>query len=272
MLKMANELRLNRKTCHELGGSVMNYYIVTGASRGLGEAIVKELLATNNVIFYLSRTSNPALEQLAESKKTAIFFEKCDLSDIEQLGTVVKKVFSKIDANQASKITLINNAGMIDPIKYVGDTDEKDIISAVHLNLLAPMIVTDYFIKETKGFTQQAVIVNITSGAANRPTAGWSTYCSVKAGINMFTNTIGVEQGERGNKVMAIAFSPGIMDTNMQSTIRTAEKQDFSSSDQFKEYHEKGLLRPPSFVARILINLLSSPLENGRVYDIKELI
>jgi benzil reductase ((S)-benzoin forming) len=88
----------------------------------------------------------------------------------------------------------------------------------------------------------------------------------------MFTNTIGVEQGERGNKVMAIAFSPGIMDTNMQSTIRTAEKQDFSSSDQFKEYHEKGLLRPPSFVARILINLLSSPLENGRVYDIKELI
>jgi benzil reductase ((S)-benzoin forming) len=65
----------------------MNYYIVTGASRGLGEAIVKELLATNNVIFYLSRTSNPALEQLAESKKTEIFYEKCDLSDIEQLGT-----------------------------------------------------------------------------------------------------------------------------------------------------------------------------------------
>jgi benzil reductase ((S)-benzoin forming) len=56
-------------------------------------------------------------------------------------------VFSKIDAIQARKITLINNAGMVDPLKYVGDANEKDIISAVQLNLLAPMIVTNYFIK-----------------------------------------------------------------------------------------------------------------------------
>ncbi|QGQ47852.1 (S)-benzoin forming benzil reductase [Metabacillus sediminilitoris] len=250
----------------------MNYYIVTGASRGLGEAIVKELLNPNNVIIYLSRTSNPAFDELAASKKTAIFFEECDLSDIDQIRAVMKKVFSKIDAKLANKITLINNAGMVDPIKYVGEADEKNIVSAVKLNLLAPMIMSDYFIKESKGYTGQAVIVNITSGAANRPTAGWSTYCSVKAGLNMFTNTIGVEQGERENNVIAIAFSPGIMDTQMQSTIRTADRKDFSSSNQFKEYHEKGLLRAPGFVAHLLIKLLSSSLENGRVYDIKEFI
>jgi benzil reductase ((S)-benzoin forming) len=249
----------------------MNFYIVTGASRGLGEAIVKELLGNNNVIYYLSRTRNLTLEDIADSAHTSIFFEECDLSEIDQLGAVIKKVFSKIDFNKAKKLTLINNAGMIEPIKNVGDSIEKDIIANVQLNLLAPMILCEHFINETKAYTAQAVIVNITSGAANRPIAGWSTYCSTKAGLNMFTNTIGIEQEEH-NKVLAIAFSPGIMDTDMQCTIRTADKNDFSSIDQFKEYHEKGLLRSPSFVARKLINLLSSPLENGRVYDIKEFI
>ncbi|MGM0875501.1 MAG: (S)-benzoin forming benzil reductase [Bacillota bacterium] len=250
----------------------MNYYIVTGASRGLGEAIVKELLVNNNVIFYLSRTRNLPLEELAASKNTSIYFEECDLSEVGQLGVVIKKVFSKIDLQQGKKITLINNAGMIEPIKNVGDADEKDIVSNVQINLLAPMILCEHFINETKAFNDQSVIVNITSGAANRPIAGWSSYCSTKAGLNMFTTTIGAEQVERENKVLAISFSPGIMDTTMQSTIRTAEKDDFPSINQFKEYHENGLLRSPNFVARTLIKLLSSSLENGRIYDIKEFI
>jgi benzil reductase ((S)-benzoin forming) len=250
----------------------MNDYIITGASRGLGEAIVKELFGINHVIYYVSRTNNLALEELAASKHTPLYFEECDLSEVDQLGIVMKKLFLKIDLKQANKITLINNAGMVDPIKNVGHADAEDIIANVHVNLLAPVLFSDYFIKETKEFTGQTVIVNITSGAANRPTAGWSLYGSTKAGVNMFTKTIGVEQGERENKVMAIAFSPGIMDTDMQSTIRTAGKEDFSSIDQFKEYHEKGLLREPGFVAKVLVDLLSTSLENGRIYDIKEWI
>ena len=250
----------------------MNYYIITGASRGLGEAIVKALFGRNNVIYYVSRTNNLALEELAASKHTPLYFEECDLSEVNQLGNVMKKIFLKIDLRQANKITLINNAGMVEPIKNVGNADAEDIIANVHVNLLAPVLFSEYFIKEIKEFTGQTVIVNITSGAANRPTVGWSLYGSTKAGVNMFTKTIGLEQGERENKVMAIAFSPGIMDTDMQSTIRNAGKEDFSSIDQFKEYYEKGLLRAPEFVAKVLVDLLATPLENGRIYDIKEWI
>jgi benzil reductase ((S)-benzoin forming) len=250
----------------------MNYYIVTGGSRGLGEAIVKELLDKENTVFYLSRTNNLTLEEVARSKHASIYYEECDLSEIGQLKAKIKGTFSKIDLLKAKKIILINNAGIVDPIKNVGDAIEEELILNVQLNLLAPMIMSEHLVNETKEFTGEAVIVNITSGAANRPIAGWSAYCSTKAGLNMFTNTIGVEQGERENKVMAIAFSPGIMDTEMQGVIRAAEKKDFSSIDQFKEYHQNGMLRAPSFVAQILIKLLSSSLENGRVYDIKEFI
>lgn len=263
---------MHKQKIYKSGGIKLNYYIITGASRGLGEALAKELLEEGNVLFYLSRTRSHALEELAESKRISIFFEQCDLSEAGQLGAVIKNVFSKFDLQNANKITLINNAGMVEPIKNVGNAEEQDIISNVQLNLLAPMILCDHFINETKVYTKQAVIVNITSGAANRPVAGWSAYCSTKAGINMFTRTIGVEQSERNHKVIAIAFSPGIMDTDMQNTIRSSEKNDFPSIAQFREYHENGLLRAPAFVASRLKKLLSSSLENGRVYDIKEFI
>ncbi|WP_299087387.1 (S)-benzoin forming benzil reductase [uncultured Metabacillus sp.] len=250
----------------------MNYYIVTGASRGLGEAIVSELLEKDNTIFYLSRTKIHSLEEAALENQTDLQFIECDLTNVAQINAVIESVFAKIDVFKAAKITLVNNAGMVEPIKIVGDAEENDIIANVQLNLLAPMLLCEFFMKKMKDIQCEAVIVNITSGAANRPTSGWSAYCSTKAGLNMFTNTIGVEQSERNNKVTAIAFSPGIMDTQMQGTIRSAGKENFSSLEQFKDYHEKGLLRSPKFVANVLIQLLSGSLENGRVYDIKEYV
>ena len=250
----------------------MNYYIVTGASKGLGEAIVKEMFTQENCIIYLSRSSNSELEELAKTNNVQLFYQSCDLTKIEEIEETVNQVFTKIDLVQAEKLTLINNAGMIEPIKQVGDAAANEIISNVQVNLLAPILLTEFFLKQTKSFKGQTVVVNITSGAANKSYSGWSTYCSTKAGLNMFTRTAGQEQGAQGNKRVIIGFSPGVMDTDMQGMIRTAGEEDFASLPMFKEYHEKGMLRKPSFVAKILVNLINSPLENGRVYDIKEFL
>lgn len=250
----------------------MNYYIVTGASRGLGEAIVKEIVGQDCTIICLSRNVNPSLNKIAAEKQTPILFIECDLSNIQQLPDVIKQLFSKIDIEHAQKITLINNAGTVNPIKEAGSANQEELILHVYLNFLAPMLLSEAVLRETKGTSTDGVIVNITSGAANRPVPGWSAYCSTKAGLNMYTKTVGIEQEEKHTNITSIAFSPGIMDTDMQGTIRKATKEEFSSIKQFKEYHEKGMLRSPSFVARTLINLLSGPLENGRVYDIKEFL
>lgn len=250
----------------------MNYYLITGASRGLGEAIIKELLRENHVIFYLSRTSNKTLEALAVQNHVPLYFYECNLTNIEQIKKVINKVVTKIDLVKAKRITLINNAGMIEPIKHIGDATEEDIIANIQINLLAPILLSECLIKKTKGFGGETVIVNITSGAAKRPTAGWSTYCSTKAGLNMFTQTLAEEQGDHRFPVKTLAFSPGIMDTDMQKTIRKAGKEDFALIDQFKDYYEKGMLRKTDFVAGTLVKLLDGPFENGRIYDIKEFI
>ncbi len=269
---MLKKKRNSKRNQSESELESMNYYIVTGASRGLGEAIVKEILESKSTVICLARTMNSTLQTIAFEKKATIFYEDCDLSHIQQLPETIKNIFSKINLEKAQKITLINNAGTVHPIKEAGGADHEEFTFHVHLNFLVPMLLSEALIKFTKKTYIKVLIVNITSGAANRPVPGWSAYCSTKAGLNMYTKTVGVEQEDKGTNVMAIAFSPGIMDTDMQETIRKATKGDFSSIDQFKEYHEKGLLRSPSFVAEILINLLSGPLENGRIYDIKEFL
>ncbi|WP_273130397.1 (S)-benzoin forming benzil reductase [Bacillus weihaiensis] len=250
----------------------MDYYMITGASKGLGAALVEKLVNKNHVLYYISRTRNQSLHTLAKERNSTLRYKQCDLSDIEEAQHVCNQVFTEIDAKEVDSLTFINNAGMVNPIKHIGRIPAEEMIANVQLNLLTPMLLSDLFIKRTSKWKVDKTIVNITSGAANRPVSGWSTYCSTKAGLNMFTQTAGVEQLEKESEVKVIGFSPGIMDTQMQSTIREATSEDFSSIDQFKDYHEKGLLRSSEYVADILLELLSKEVENGRIYDVREFL
>ncbi|MFC0270971.1 (S)-benzoin forming benzil reductase [Metabacillus herbersteinensis] len=250
----------------------MNYYIITGTSRGLGEAIVQQLLVEGNTLICISRTENKQLVTLAVSKQIPMIYKTGDISNENLVEKLVTEIFEEINFSGAEKITLLNNAGTIDPIKPVGKATNQDLIANVKVNLLAPILLCTEFIKRTEAFQGDRVIVNVSSGAANRPISGWSTYCSTKAGLDMFTKTLGLEQVESNSTLKAISFSPGVMDTEMQQTIRGSERADFSSVDQFKGYHEKGMLRTPETVASILLKFLETSFENGQVYDIKDLI
>lgn len=252
----------------------MNYFIVTGSSKGLGEATAKLLLKENHHLICIARSENKDLELLAKENGAEITFLQEDLSKHERVTGIIQYLLSKIEKDgQAEGIYLINNAGMVDPIKPAGKADEPSMTKAVHLNLLTPMLMTNEFIRLTEDWDCKKVIVNISSGAANRPIHGWNTYCTTKAGLDMFTKSVGIEQSQAVHPTTIFSFSPGIMDTAMQGVIRSSNKEDFSNVETFKSYHEEGQLRRPSLVAEKMINLLfSGTVENGRVYDIKEFL
>ncbi|KMJ58888.1 short-chain dehydrogenase [Bacillus sp. LL01] len=252
----------------------MKYFIVTGSSKGLGEATVKHLLKENHHLICIARSENKDLEVAAKEAGAEITFLQEDLSKNERVTGIVQYLLSKIEKdNQVEGIYLINNAGMVDPIKPAGKADESSMAKAVHLNLLTPMLMINEFIRLTEEWSCKKVIVNISSGAANRPIHGWNTYCTTKAGLDMYTKSVGLEQSQVKNPTTILSFSPGVMDTDMQGVIRSSEKEDFSNVDTFKSYHEEGQLRSPSFVAEKMLDLiLSDTVENGRVYDIKEFL
>ena len=65
-------------------------------------------------------------------------------------------------------------------------------------------------------------VVNISSGAASSPYAGWSVYCASKAGLDHFTRCVGLEQRGQAFPVTCIALAPGVIDTGMQEVIRAS--------------------------------------------------
>src|SRR5699024_11342847 len=71
------------------------------------------------------------------------------------------------------------------------------------------------------------IVANITSGAANKAIYGWSAYGSAKASINAYTTTVGKEQSELNTNNKIFAFSPGVMDNDMQKHIREKDKEAF---------------------------------------------
>ncbi|MGD6871155.1 (S)-benzoin forming benzil reductase [Sutcliffiella horikoshii] len=252
----------------------MNYFIVTGSSKGLGEATAKLLLKENHHLICIARSENKDLELVAKESGAEFTFLQEDLSKHERVTGIVQYLLSKIEKDgQAEGVYLINNAGMVDPIKPAGKADENSMTKAVHLNLLTPMLMTNEFIRLTEEWDCKKMIVNISSGAANRPIHGWNTYCTTKAGLDMFTKSVGLEQSQAPHPTTILSFSPGVMDTAMQGVIRSSDKENFLNVDTFKNYYDEGQLRNPATVAEKMLELiLSRRVENGRIYDIKEFI
>lgn len=251
----------------------MKYAVITGASKGLGEAIAKSLIAKQFAVVTISRTENEKLKMLAQEKGTSYQHFSCNLSLESEVQEVFMEITHRVFQKEPSDIFVFNNAGVIEPIATVGHLDKTPIDRNITVNLTAPIMITNLFLHKAQ-FSDTAVhIINITSGAAVRPIQGWSVYCSAKAGLNMFTQTVASEQAALQTKHSIIAFSPGIMDTDMQATIRSSSEKAFKDLKKFQEYQEKGMLLKPDMVANALIDLtLSGNVESGKIYNVNDLL
>jgi benzil reductase ((S)-benzoin forming) len=247
----------------------MSHYIITGTSRGIGEAIANKLLQAGNTLFCVSRKINEELVERAVSSGTTIFYFEANLSDPKAVSEFSSQLWNRIIPGNVERIALINNAGMISPIGPAGSNDPGKITEHIHVNLLAPMIIASAFLRHTAGWKIPRTILNISSGAANSPYYGWSAYCSSKAAIDMFTRTVALEQSFSAYPVKIISFAPGIVETAMQSEIRGTDKKDFRDQEEFVKLHEEGKLSTPGFVANHIVNaLFDDSVVQGSVMDI----
>lgn len=251
----------------------MRFAIITGASRGLGEGIARKLLQQQIGVISVSRTENEELKTLAIENGYNYKHYSCNLALENEVQEVFLDIAHCIFKQNPEEIYLFNNAGVIEPIDTVGNLDQTPIIRSIQVNLIAPMIITNIFLKKAGQTSTKVIVTNVTSGAATRAIEGWSVYCSSKAGLNMFTETAAMEQATMETNNTIIAFSPGVMDTEMQNTIRSSSKGAFKEVDNFKELKEKNLLVQPDVVAGALVELvLSGNAESGKVYHVRDLL
>lgn len=217
--------------------------IITGSSRGLGLELFRLISAREEFLTSLSLDfSAEQKNQASQSSKIQLL--KCDLSSREMVNKSLEKIAIPEDCHE---IVFINNAGIIEPICPIENASAKAIELSVAINFLSPVLI----VKWLTALNDERIslkIINISSGAALRPIAGWSMYCSTKAAFRMFLDTLSLEKP----KVDLVHFDPGVMNTLMQAKIRSKESN-FPDQDKFKKLKDKGALREPIEVARQIV-------------------
>ncbi len=177
----------------------MNAYIITGTSRGLGKSLVEEIITTRDqpILYCISRSVNEALLDMAAEKDVDLDYITYDLSDLMGLSEIMEDIMSELEerVDELDGVYLVNNAGVVGPVHSIDHCKPEEVINNVHVNLLAPMLLSSSFIRYSKRMPIEKRILNISSGAATSGFYGWSAYCASKAGLNLFTETVGIEQG-----------------------------------------------------------------------------
>ncbi|NPV00445.1 MAG: SDR family NAD(P)-dependent oxidoreductase [Brevinematales bacterium] len=249
----------------------MRYFIISGASRGLGAALVKVLAKPENTIFCISRTRDDALIREAQEKGGVIEWLLYDLNNILQIDTLMNMIFQKINKQDAEGIYLINNAGVIQPLGPVEKASSPDIQKSVQVNIAAPMVLGARFIDLCRDFGRRKMILNITA-TVREPRADWACYFSAKAAIDYFTKCVGKEKMKDKNAVKIISIAPSIMNTDMRNEVlkRRGLGERLLYFLRIKRDLEKPI--PPELVAKKMEYLmLHLDPENGEKVYISEI-
>lgn len=250
----------------------MKYAIITGTSKGLGSSMAEKMIKAGVNVVGISRNENPVLEELASQSKVRYHHFRCNLTNVENLDRTFAKINDLVVKEDTELVYLINNAATVKPIDIATNQTIEAVQAHMQLNLIAPIITTSLLLKRARRKGIKTIIANVTSGAANRSTYGWSAYGSSKAGLNRFTETVALEQKELGTENKVILLDPSIMDTNMQNDIRSTDEESFRDVNQFKQYKEENKLSDTADVANVFVTILldDEQVVNGKYYSIKD--
>jgi len=188
--------------------------IVTGASRGIGEAIARHLAALGWTVVLTARSTSDVQRIASDIKADGgkAIGQTLDVSDHNAVNQLVSET-----AHRHGGLDLyVNNAGLIDPIARIADSDPEAWGTIVDVNLKGVYHGLRYAIPAMIN-SGGGTIVNISSGAANSFLEGWSHYCATKAGVLRLTGVAHKEYAAQGIRV--IGLSPGTVATQMQREI-----------------------------------------------------
>lgn len=185
--------------------------IITGGSRGLGEAITYKLASMGANVAVLA-VSNPGLaEAVCETCRREYKVEakayQCDVSDFE----AAKEVVAQVKADFGTVHVLVNNAGITkDGLVLMMKEEDFDRVLDINLKGAFNMIrhTAGLFVRNREG-----CIINITSVAGLMGNAGQCNYAASKAGLVGLTKSVAKELAPKGVRCNAVA--PGFIATDM---------------------------------------------------------
>jgi len=222
--------------------------VITGASRGLGAGLAAHFADAGLYLGLCARhrphvTVGPGPETLSPWGAAVDVTDHAALADF---AAMVVDRFGRIDL-------WVNNAGMLAPVRALADADPDEVARNININVVGVLNGSAAFARHVRARPGSGVLINISSGAGTTPYAGWAAYCASKAAVDQLTRVVALEESAHG--LTAYSVAPGIVDTDMQATIRATAKEDFPEVDRFLQFAVDGSFNSPAWVAEHLLDL-----------------
>ena len=246
-------------------------YIVTGASRGMGLAIALQLLSPQHALLCLARRTSDPLAQAAQAAKASCEQWEQDLAQPVEAAARLDAWVRAQPAGAFSGATLINNAGVVPPPGALADSDTTDLSNALRVGLEAPLLLTAAFLRATSPWAGPRRVLNISSGLGRRAMAGSAAYCAAKAGMDHYSRAVALEEAQRANGARIVSLAPGVIDTDMQTQLRSADAARFPERERFVQLQAQGQLSSPAqAAAKVLAYLARADFGSNPVADVRE--
>ncbi len=203
--------------------------LITGASRGLGAALARELAAQGARLALVAREEAPLAALTRELRESgaeahALPFDIADKSSTYRLAGAAAALIGPVDV-------LVHNASTLGPtpLRLLLDTECEDLARVLEVNLVGPFRLSKV-IAGSMALRDSGVIVHVSSDAAVAAYARWGAYSVSKAASDHLARLWAAEL--EGTKVRIFSFDPGEMDTAMHraalpeadpATLRTPE-------------------------------------------------
>lgn len=241
-------------------------YIITGASKGLGNAMALDLAKEGRELLLIARDEK-ALQAVADdcSKKGArATILATDLGKKDAYETI-KNYLEKYNGDETNTAVLINNASIISPITHLEQYTPEDITHLMSINLNASIWMAQLFCTFCKKFSiQNGKVLNISSGVSQTPLEGWGLYCISKAGMNALSTVVIEDTKNWKYPLQAVSVNPGPMDTDMQKEIRSSDEDKNPQKAKFDKMFNDGVLPDRFIVAGKILSLLKdNPFRNN---------
>ena len=245
--------------------------ILTGASRGMGHAMARQLLAAGHDLLCISRKTSDDLAAEARGLGRACEQWPQDLARPDTAADRLATWLRARDSFALESVNLINNAGVVPRIASVEDIPMGDLQDAMRVDLEAPILLTSAFLDATSAWTVPRRVLNISSGLGRRAMASQAAYCAAKAGLDHFTRCVALEQAALENGARVCSLAPGVIDTDMQVHLRGADPASFPDRANFVGLKDRGVLSSPEeAAARVLAFLERADFGSNPVADVRD--
>ena len=227
----------------------MRNVIVTGASRGLGLAITRRLVAEGFRVIAVARRESDALRgEIDAAPPGALAFAPFDLGEIDALPGFV----AALKKQHGAPYGLVNNAGL-GTEGLLANMHNSQIEQLLRVNVTAPIILTKYVVRQMMAGGGGRV-VNISSIIASTGYNGLCAYGASKAALIGFTKSLAREVGRLGITVNAVA--PGFIATEMTAGLQDDDRARIAARAALRRLAE------PADVANAVSYLLADNARN----------